>query len=180
MIQPGFALWLTGLPASGKTTIARDLARALNQHAIHTQILDSDELRQTITPHPTYSTDERDQFYRILATIAYLLTANGVSVIIAATAHKQLYRDTARQQIGQFIEVYVQCPLTTCIERDEKGIYQQAKTGEATTVPGLQVPYEAPAFPEIVVDSENESATACVRHIVDHLKRDGLLATMTT
>lgn len=171
MSKPAFALWLTGLPACGKTTIARRLAQTLAQNNTHTQILDSDELRKRLTPNPTYSPQERNQFYRTLSTIAHLLTQNGIPVIIAATGHKQIYRDNARQQIAHFIEVYVKCSLATCMERDEKGIYQKAREGKATTVPGLQVPYEVPPSPEIVVDSENDPVSVCVEDIVNYLSQ---------
>lgn len=171
MSKPAFALWLTGLPASGKTTLANHLAQRLAQNNIQTQILDSDQLRKKLTPNPTYSLQERDQFYRTLTVIAQMLTSHGIPVIIAATGHKQAYRDDARQQITHFIEVYVKCPLAICIERDQKGTYQKAQEGKATSVPGLQVPYEPPVFPELTVDTENEQTAVCVQRIINYLSK---------
>jgi adenylylsulfate kinase len=166
-----FALWLTGLPASGKTTIAKELARVLAEQNIHCQILDSDEMRQRLTPNPTYSEAEREQFYRTLAYTAELLSTNGVPVIIAATGHKQRYRDAAREHIADFAEIYVKCSLATAMARDTKGIYQMAQEGKATAVPGLQVPYEAPTSPEVTVDTESQSVAGCTQEILNYLRQ---------
>ena len=176
MKDTGFAIWLTGLPASGKTTLAQGLARDLGQRGLTVQILDSDDLRDILTPEPTYTREERDWFYQVVVFIARLLTQNGVSVLIAATANQRRYRDRARQAISRFAEVYVRCPLETCMERDDKGIYHEARTGEATTVPGLQVPYEPPTDPATVVDTEEMSPQRGVQHILEALERLSLLS----
>jgi adenylylsulfate kinase len=168
--EPGFAIWLTGLPASGKTTLAVGLAEALRERGVRVQILDSDQLRQVLTPEPSYSREERDWFYRTMAYIGQLLTQNGVNVIFAATANRRYHRDWARQAIERFMEVYVRCSLDTCMARDQKGVYQKALTGQATTVPGLQVPYEPPEAPELTVDTERRSPEECVGHIVTRLE----------
>ena len=165
-----FAIWLTGLPASGKTTLAKGLASSLQARGLTIQVLDSDDLRDVLTPEPSYTSKERDWFYRVVAFIAGLLTRNGVNVLIAATANRRRYRDHARQTVQRFIEVYVQCSLETCIERDEKGIYQKALAGQATTVPGLQVPYEPPGDPAVVVDTEQTSPQEGVRQILEGLE----------
>ena len=165
-----FAVWLTGLPAAGKTTLAQELASELRQQGITVQILDSDELRSVLTPDPTYTSEERDWFYRVIAFIARLLTQNGVGVIIAATANRRRYRRYAREGIEHFAEVYVKCSLETCMERDQKGIYEQALAGDATTVPGLQVPYEPPSHPAAVVDTEMMSAQEGAHHILEALQ----------
>jgi len=166
-----FAVWLTGLPASGKTTLARRLAGELRRRGVVVQILDSDELRRVLTPDPTYSPAERDWFYQVVAFIARLLTRNGVGVLIAATANRRRYRDHARQEIEHFAEVHVMCSLSICMERDEKGIYERALAGEATTVPGLQMPYEPPVDPAAVVDTEQCSPRQGVRRILEALER---------
>jgi adenylylsulfate kinase len=171
----GFAVWLTGLPAAGKTTLAEGLAEALRARGLIVQILDSDDLRDVLTPEPTYSAEERAWFYRVVAFIAQLLTQNGVDVIIAATANRQQYRDYAREAIEHFAEIYVHCPLQTCIDRDEKGIYDKALSGEASTVPGLQVPYEPPENPIAVVNAEATSPQEGVQRIVARLKERSFL-----
>jgi adenylylsulfate kinase len=153
----GFAVWLTGLPSAGKTTLAQALQRQLATRGIHTLILDSDELRRILTPQPTYSDEERDWFYDVLAQLAAWLTRNGINVLIAATANRRAYRQAARDQIERFAEVYVQCSLDTCRQRDTKGIYTAAQAGQAVHVPGVGSAFEPPLHPEGVVDTEQHS-----------------------
>jgi len=152
-----FAVWLTGLPASGKSTIAKRLKRELEEMGFKVQILESDEARKYLTPEPRYDERERDYFYRSLAVIGKYLVDNQVNVIFDATAHKRKYREYARQIINKFIEVYVFCPIDICIERDTKGLYKLAMEGKITTLPGLQVPYEEPENPDVVVDTYKEN-----------------------
>lgn len=165
-----FAIWLTGLPASGKTTLARGLADALERSCLRVQVLDSDHLRRVLTPEPTYTRKERDWFYRVMVFLGQLLAQNGVNVIFAATASRQSYRDEARAAFDRFAEVYVRCSLETCMARDEKGTYQKALEGEATTVPGLQVPYQVPEHPEVTVDTEAQTPAEGVQVVLDRLE----------
>lgn len=171
-----FAIWITGLPASGKSTLAHAIAEHLAHQGIRIQILESDTLRKVLTPQPTYSEQERDQFYTALTYIGALLVQNGVSVIFDATAPKRLYRQKARQEIPRFLEVFVQCPLEVCIRRDPKGIYHKGISGETITVPGLQVPYEDPERPDIIVDGSVLNANAAAIEVVEALKAKGWIA----
>ena len=148
----GFAIWLTGLPASGKSSITRELAGKLGAAGISAIVLESDEMRRILTPEPTYSDKERDAFYRSLAMIGELITRSGMNVIFDATANKRAYRDFARTRISRFAEVQATCPLDVCMQRDPKGIYRQAAAGGASTVPGLQSSYEPALTPEVTVD----------------------------
>jgi adenylylsulfate kinase len=173
--EPGFAVWLTGLPASGKTTLARALAQALAARGVSVQILDSDELRRVLTPQPTYSASERDWFYQTMVFIGQLLVQNGVNVLFAATASRRRYRDRARQAIERFMEVYVHCSLETCMARDEKGIYAKGLAGKATTVPGLQVPYQEPQNPALTIDTERQTPEEGVRAILARLEERSFL-----
>lgn len=175
--KQGFAIWLTGLPSSGKSTLANLLAERLNSLGVGVKVLDSDELRKILTPKPTYSFEERDWFYKVLIYIGHLLTGKGISVIFAATANKRSYRARARKLIKNFLEVYVQCPLETCLKRDTKGLYAKAQTGQATTVPGLQDRYEAPKKPEVIVDTNRQSPDECVQKIISELKKLRLVKT---
>lgn len=134
--RDSFAVWITGLPASGKSTIAAKLTAQLSAQGVDVALLESDELRKIFTPHPRYDPEERDTFYRQMVYLGVLLTQHGVPVIFDATANRRVYRDWARQQISKFLEVYVECPLATCIARDPKGIYRRAREGGAETVPG--------------------------------------------
>lgn len=150
--EKGFGIWITGLPASGKSSIARDLVRKLALRGVTAVVLESDEMRKILTPGPTYSPDERDRFYRMLAQIGELLARSGVNVIFDATGNKRAYRDYARSLIAKFVEVFVDCPVAVCMARDPKGIYAAAVRGTAATVPGVQALYEPPLRPELTVD----------------------------
>jgi adenylylsulfate kinase len=171
MPKSPFAIWITGLPASGKSTIRKALVKRLEEAGIHAQVLESDELRKIITPKPSYSLEERDNFYNVMVYIGELLVRNGVNVIFDATANKRSYRDKARGAITNFIEVFVKCPLAVCMQRDPKGIYKKAKEGKAATVPGLQEIYEEPLNPEIIVESDKEESEAAAEKIFQFLMR---------
>jgi adenylylsulfate kinase len=159
-MTPAFAVWITGLPSSGKSTITRALVRELTSRAVNVAVLESDALRQVLTPHATYSDEERQTFYRSIAYIGSLLVSHGVPVIFDATANRRAYRAAARDAIERFIEVYVDCPLEVCMARDPKGIYRKAQSGEASTVPGVQAAYEPPAHPDVVVSGSDDGPQA--------------------
>lgn len=170
---PAFAVWITGLPASGKSTIARALVRELAARGIDVAVLESDVLRHVLTPHPTYSEEERETFYGAMMYIGSLLAEHGVPVIFDATANRRAYRTAARAAIERFIEVYVDCPLDLCVARDPKGLYRKAQSGVASTVPGLQAAYEAPEHAEVVVSGHGHSPEAGARAIVGALEDRG-------
>ncbi len=151
----GFAIWITGIPASGKSSITRELVKKLRGLGAAVIVLESDEMRTILTPVATYGSEERDRFYRTLVSIGEMITRNGISVVFDATANKRHYRDHARSRIEKFAEAYVQCPLEVCIKRDPKGIYSRAAAGETTTVPGLQAPYEPPLNSEITLNGQD-------------------------
>jgi adenylylsulfate kinase len=161
-----FAVWLTGLPASGKSTIARALERELAAHGIDAAVLESDVLRAVLTPHATYSDDDRRDFYRAFSYIGTLLTRHGVPVIFDATANRRAYRRYARAAIADFIEVYVACPLDLCRARDPKGLYRRAAAGEIATIPGAQIEYEPPLDPDLIVSGDDESPEHAAQRIV--------------
>ena len=164
----GFAIWFTGIPASGKTTLAKALQAKLKEQGIATHLLDSDELRSWLTPQPTYSAEERDWFYRVLNHIALMLVSNNVNVLVAATAARRVYRDCLRIQVSRFAEIYVDTPLKVCRNRDPKGLYARSEAGEIDNLPGIDALYEVPQHPEIVVSAENPTATN-INYIFNHL-----------
>jgi adenylylsulfate kinase len=172
-IQQGFAIWLTGLPSSGKTTLAHALSRLLSERGVAVQVLDSDDLRRRLTPNPTYSSEERDWFYNVVTFLAGLLTDNGINVLIAATASRRAYRQAARARIGRFAEVYVDCSPEVCRARDPKGLWKRADEGEITTLPGAGVPYDPPQSPEVHVDTARLSVEKAARHILAQLDAQG-------
>ena len=165
-----FAIWITGLPASGKSTIASALKPKLEGLGLTVEVLESDEARRVLTPIPAYSEPERDLFYRALAFTGQKLVAHGVTVVFDATASRRVYRDFARSVIPRFIEVSVECPLTVCMERDRKGTYRKGRRGESLTIPGLQSPYEAPVNPDLRVDSTTTVSSDAAGQILDLVK----------
>ena len=162
-----FALWITGLPASGKSTIVSALRPQLEARGLTVEVLESDEVRRVLTPTPTYSQIERDLFYRALAFTGQRLVAHGITVLFDATATRQAYRDYARGVIPRFAEVAIDCPLEVCMQRDRKGTYKRGQRGESATVPGLQVPYEKPVSAELAIDTTVLQPDVAARQILD-------------
>ncbi len=168
-----FAVWFTGLPGSGKTAIASRVKALLSKKGIDVKILQLDEIRRVLTPEPRYTDEERDIVYSSLGYMAKLLVESGVNVFIDATANRRKYRDTARKMIPKFGEVFVRCPLPVCIEREAhrkaifspKGIYDKARVG--ANVPGVNVPYEEPLKPDIVVDTDKLKPDESAKKVAD-------------
>ncbi len=173
--EPAFAVWLTGLPASGKSTVTRALVSELRSLGVHPAVLESDALRREITPNAAYGEAERDAFYATLAYLAGTLVLHGVPVIVDATANRRAYRDRTRAAIPRFLEVHVRCPLAVCQARDPKGIYRRGAEGTAQNVPGVSATYEPPLLPEVVVDGERDDPAAAARRIVTALEEKGYL-----
>jgi len=173
--QPGFAIWITGLPASGKSTLATAAKARLAAQGVDVAVLESDELRKVFTPNPTYDDKERELFYGQLVYVGTLLTEHGVPVIFDATANRRAYRDMARQRIPRFLEVYVDSPLETCVARDPKGIYRRAQDGAATAVPGIQTDYEPPEHPDLTVRGDRQTTEDAVEQMLAKLIEKGYL-----
>jgi len=175
-MRRGAAFWLTGLPGSGKTTLALSAVKRFPSFVR----LSMDEMRRIVTPAPTYSEQERDLVYRSLVYAALVLTREGKDVVIDATANLLVWRELARSLIPNFHEIYVQCPLELCRKREgaradtsaPKGIYKKAESG--WPVPGVNVPYEEPERPELVVDTGvqclDDAEDAVIRYIEKTLK----------
>ena len=167
------------MPGSGKSTIANELSKKLEKAKVHFQLLSIEMVRKALTPHPSYSEEERRMVYAALVFVAELLTKNGVNVIIDATGNRRAYRDKARKRIKKFMEVYVKCPLKVCIEREmhrkktygaPKGIYKKALSGKSFTVPGIGVPYETPLKPEVTIDSVKLKPDEAAEKIFNKIK----------
>lgn len=170
----GFALWITGLPGSGKSTIADELKRARPDFAV----LRMDELRKIVTPNPTYSDFERDIVYKALVYLSKKLTELEYDVIIDATGNLRKWRDFARQLLPRFLEVYLRCPIELCIQRERTRVETHAapteiykKGNKGWPVPGLVVPYEEPLNPEIVIDTGNTPIQEAVKRILNEIER---------
>lgn len=162
----GWALWLTGLPASGKTSLARAIQRHLAARRITAAVLDSDALRPILSPGAPYTPEGRDEFYARLVELAVLLAGEGVNLIIAATGNRRAYRDAARARLAPFAEVWLRCPVEVCRRRDPKGLYARASAGAITTLPGLGADYEEPLDPEATVDAAASPPEALAADLV--------------
>lgn len=150
----GAIIWFTGLPASGKSTLARRVYAHIAATGRTSVLLDGDEVRNILEIR-SYAPDDRDRFYRALAGLAALLANQGIVVLVAATAPRRQDRDRARAQVigdGVFIEVWVKTPLPECEARDPKGLYAQARRGDARELPGIGATYEPPLAPEVIAD----------------------------
>ena len=164
--ESAFAVWITGLPASGKSTLTAEVEKQLHALGIKVAVLESDALRRAFSSRTSYDEEDREYFYGSLAFIGRVLTEHGIVVIFDATANRRIYRDRARQQIERFIEVFVDSPLEKCVERDPKGIYRSAREGRASHVPGIQDPYEPPLSPELVVRGDRDDPVDAARRVL--------------
>jgi adenylylsulfate kinase len=168
-----FALWITGLPASGKSTITAALVAGLRKRGIDPIVLESDVFRKHFTPHATHSEEDRVSFYQGIVEIAAMILDRGIPVVIDATGNRRAYRTPARERFPKFAEVFVECPLEVCMGRDPKGIYRKGIEGSASTVPGLQAEYEPPIHPELRIRSDHEDPDEAARKILDFLISSG-------
>lgn len=151
----GVVVWFTGLPASGKTTLAGELQTHLRERGELSCVLDGDVVRGLLAPLVAYSDRERDAFYAALAGLAAELARQGLTVLVPATAHRRAYRRRARELAPRFVEVWVTTPLADCQAHDEKGLYAAALTNPGT-LPGLGQPYEVPEHAEIHADGGHD------------------------
>ncbi len=161
----GAVVWFTGLPASGKTTLAAAVQRKLGDASIPACLFDSDQIRSALVPSPGYSLAERDAFYAALARLAALLAEQGLVVLVAATAHRNAHRRQARELAPRFIEVFVQTPLEECERRDPKGLYARARNGDLPHLPGARTEYETPTNPDVIAPNgcSDEAVSEVVR-----------------
>lgn len=171
----GVTLWFTGLPCSGKSTVAQLVYEHLRAAGRKVEILDGDEVRQHLTKGLGFSKEGRDENIRRIGYVCHLLTRNGVAAIAAAISPYRAVRDEVRRMIGSFVEIYVDCPLEVCIQRDVKGMYQKALAGEMPAFTGISDPYEPPLHPEVTLHTHLESAEASAARLIRRLAEIGYL-----
>ena len=170
MKDKGFTLWFTGLPSSGKSTIADAAAEKLKEKGLKVERLDADVIRKHLWKELGYSKEDRDENIRRVTFLAKLLTRNGVAVLTSFISPYRELRAYARGEIGNFVEVYVECPVEVCIKRDTRGMYKKALAGELKNFTGVSDPYEAPLNPEVVVKSDKETLEESVTKIIEKLE----------
>lgn len=173
--EVGFTVWITGLPASGKTTLGEQVVRLLRMRGHNAELLDGDALRLTLSAGLGFSKDDRDEHIRRVGFVAELLARNGVGVVVAAISPYRSVRDELRRKLGRFVEVHVRCSLEELERRDPKGLYARARAGEITNLTGISDPYEEPLSPELTVDTEQETAATGAGRVLTVLERLGYL-----
>lgn len=171
----GFTLWFTGLSGSGKSTIAQLVRDALEARGRKVEVLDGDEVRQHLSKGLGFSKEDRDINVKRIAWVASLLTRHQAAVITAAISPYRETREWARQKIGNFVEVYVSCPLEVCAERDVKGLYAKAMAGEIPQFTGVSDPYEPPLNPELIVETHRETPNESAAKVIHTLESLGYL-----
>ena len=163
-------LWFTGLSAAGKSTLAQAVQQALFERACQTYVLDGDNVRHNLNKNLGFSPEDREENIRRIGEVASLFSEAGFIAMTAFISPYRSDRDGARQVCkSKFIEVYVQCDMETCAERDPKGLYKKALAGEIADFTGVSAPYEEPEQPEIVVHTAKQSLQECVNTVVRYL-----------
>ena len=176
MQEEGLTIWFTGLSGAGKSTVANLLVDRLRGMGRRVELLDGDEVRKNLSSGLGFSKEDRDANIRRIAYVAKLLSRNGVIAITAAISPYREIRDEARREIGNFVEVFVDCPLEICEERDVKGLYARARAGEIQQFTGISDPYEPPRSPEVTLHTDKESPEESVNQIVARLGDLGYLS----
>ena len=173
----GTILWFTGLSGSGKSTLATAVEDKLHQRGTHTHVMDGDNVRHGLCKDLGFSDNDRTENIRRIGEVAKLFTDAGVIALTAFISPFRADRDEVRKLVeeGDFIEVYVHCPLDVCEQRDPKGLYKKARAGEIPEFTGISSPYEAPEKPEITVDSSLQSIEESVDFVIDELKKRGII-----
>ena len=171
----GFVVWFTGLPSSGKSTLAQRLKDELIKRGFRVEVLDGDVVREHISRGLGFSKEDRDENIRRIYHVAYLLKRNGVVVITAAISPYRKIRQEARELLKDFVEVYASCPVEKCIERDVKGMYKKALAGEIKNFTGIDDPYEPPENPEVVCETDKETVEESVKKIINKLIERGYI-----
>ena len=175
-ITKGVTIWLTGLSGAGKSTIALALAEVLQKKGVQRlELLDGDIVRQNLTRGLGFSKEDRDENIRRIGFVAHLLTRNGVIVIVSAISPYREIRQEMSDRIGDFMEVYVNAPLEVCEQRDVKGLYKKARTGEIKQFTGISDPYDSPLSPTVECHTDQESITDSVEQILAKMIELGYL-----
>jgi adenylylsulfate kinase len=173
--QKGFTLWFTGLSGAGKTTVANRVEQVLRERGLKVESLDGDVVRLNLSKGLGFSKEDRDTNIKRIGFVCKLLTRNGVIAIASAISPYREVRDYNRQEIGDFVEVFVKCPLEVCIQRDVKGLYKKALAGEIKNYTGVSDPYEDPLNPEVTLETSRESVEESAVRVLDKLMELGYL-----
>ena len=173
-VDNGFVLWLTGLSGAGKSTIANAVAPSLADRGHRVEVLDGDEVRTNLCQGLGFSREDRDTNIARIGYVAGKLAKHGVAVVVAAISPYRQARDKVRAGVDNFVEVHVAAPVSTCVERDVKGLYAKALAGEIKNFTGVSDPYEAPLEPQITLHTERETVQESVAAVLAWLEAESL------
>lgn len=177
--QKGATLWFTGLSGSGKSTIAFTLEHALVQTGRLAYVLDGDNIRHGLNKNLGFSAADREENIRRIGEVAKLFADCGVITMTSFISPYRKDRDTVRALHAAlnlpFIEVYVNTPISTCEQRDPKGLYKKARAGQLKNFTGIDDPYEAPEMPELIIDATSTSPQEATVRLLDYLKKQGIV-----
>lgn len=166
----GATLWFTGLPSSGKSTIAREVFQRLLGRGLPVELLDGAEVRESLSRGLSFSKEDREEHIRRMGYVAKLLSRNSVIVICAAVSPYRATRDEVRRNTTNFVEIYVECPVAIAEQRDTDGWYARARRGEVDDFTGVNAPYEAPVSPEVHIRSDHESVDEAATRVLSRLE----------
>jgi len=175
MMNAGFTIWFTGLSGSGKSTLSEVIEQRLKALGRNVEVLDGDIVRTHLSKGLGFSREDRDTNIKRIGFVCNLLTRNGVICISAAIAPYREARDWARKEIGNFVEVYVRCPIDVCRQRDVKGLYKLVDEGKIKNFTGVDDPYEEPLHPELIVETDKETVDESVARIFAKMTQLGYL-----
>jgi 3'(2'),5'-bisphosphate nucleotidase len=168
--KKGFVLWFTGLSGAGKSTVADKVFEKIGKEGLSLERLDGDEVREHLTKGLGFSKEDREENIRRVTFVAKVLSRNGVGVISTFISPYKEMREKVRNEVTNFIEVYVNAPLAVCEERDIKGLYKKARAGEIKHFTGIDDPYEVPENPELELDTDKESIEESAQKVIEYLK----------
>ncbi|KJF27741.1 adenylyl-sulfate kinase [Clostridium aceticum] len=172
--QKAVALWFTGLSGSGKSTVANAVEKKLFEAGRATYLLDGDNIRHGLNKDLGFATEDRIENIRRIAEVSKLFIDAGIITLTAFISPFIEDRNQVRSLLGdRFIEVFVDCSLKTCEERDPKGLYKKARAGEIKNFTGIDSPYEKPTHPEITVSTDGEGVEECADKIISYLVTNG-------
>lgn len=176
--QKGVLLWFTGLSGSGKSTVAVALEKLLHDAGHHIYRLDGDNIRHGLNADLGFSAEDRTENIRRIGEVAKLFVDAGTIVMASFISPYKADRDAVRAIVndGEFVEIFVDCPVEVCEERDPKGLYKKARSGEIPAFTGISDPYEAPDQPEVTIKTHEQTVEEATQHVVEYMKEHQLIA----
>ncbi len=176
--RAGFTVWLTGLPGAGKSTLAGLLSEHLSRLGMPVKVLEGDEVRVRLGKGLGFTKADRNENVSRIAYVAGLISSSGGVAIVAAISPYADARSAARREIGNFVEVFVSCPVHVCIVRDPKGLYAMAQQGKLPQFTGISDPYEKPENPDITIETHMDTPDGSVEKILVRLNELGFIGDM--